>query len=132
MTTAIDEFSVPAFLFKFMIQFIFGNEKIKVYLNKKIQRIHSKNDRLEIIKNYHDSMIEGHGGIERTRTFKRMKEKYFWPLMKKDITEFIKVCHKCQINKTKHKMKIPLKITSTSDKPFSKISNGYYGSINTI
>ncbi len=47
--------------------------------------------------------------------------------MKKDISDFIKVCHKCQTNKTKHKMKIPLKITSTSDKPFQKLAMDIVG-----
>lgn len=41
--------------------------------------------------------------------------------MKKDVSEYVKSCHKCQINKNKNKIKIPLKITSTSDKPFQKI-----------
>lgn len=40
--------------------------------------------------------------------------------MKSDIFEYIKTCHKCQVNKTKNKTKIPMKVTSTSDRPFQK------------
>lgn len=41
--------------------------------------------------------------------------------MKQDIKEFVEKCIECQQNKILPKNKIPLKITSTSSKPFEKI-----------
>lgn len=34
-----------------------------------------------------------------SKTIKFIEIKYYWPTLIKDITQFIKTCHKCQINK---------------------------------
>ncbi|UYV72039.1 hypothetical protein LAZ67_9001614 [Cordylochernes scorpioides] len=51
----------------------------------------------EIMKEYHNHMSNGHLGVARTMC--RIKSKYFWPSMLKDVSEFVKTCHLCQSRK---------------------------------
>ncbi|UYV71114.1 hypothetical protein LAZ67_8001791, partial [Cordylochernes scorpioides] len=51
----------------------------------------------EIMKEYHNHMSNGHLGV--ARTMYRIKSKYFWPSMLKDVSEFVKTCHLCQSRK---------------------------------
>lgn len=72
-----------------------------------------------IIKEFHDSPIGGHQGI--SRTYKRIKTRYTWKNMIRDITTYIKKCPKCQKNKYGINTKVPMAITTTSFTPFDKI-----------
>ncbi|UYV79438.1 hypothetical protein LAZ67_17002614, partial [Cordylochernes scorpioides] len=53
--------------------------------------------KIEIMKEYHNHMSNGHLGV--ARTMYRIKSKYFWPSMLKDVSEFVKTCHLCQSRK---------------------------------
>ncbi|UYV63925.1 hypothetical protein LAZ67_2006034, partial [Cordylochernes scorpioides] len=53
--------------------------------------------RRDILKEYHNHMICGHLGV--TRTMHRLKDKYFWPSMLKDVVEYVRTCHLCQSRK---------------------------------
>ncbi|UYV65007.1 hypothetical protein LAZ67_3002795 [Cordylochernes scorpioides] len=55
-----------------------------------------ENKKREIMKEYHNHMSNGHLGV--ARTMYRIKSKYFWPSMLKDVSEFVKTCHLCQTN----------------------------------
>jgi hypothetical protein len=50
-----------------------------------------------IIKSYHKSVFSGHFGI--TKTLAKLKQKYYWPTIIKDTTNFIKTCISCQMIK---------------------------------
>ena len=41
-----------------------------------------------ILKSYHESVFSGHFGI--TKTLAKLKQKYYWPTIIKDTTNFIK------------------------------------------
>lgn len=47
----------------------------------------------EILKGYHDSIESMHPGV--TRTFHKIREKYFWPSMFQDIKEYVASCNEC-------------------------------------
>ncbi|UYV83322.1 K02A2.6-like, partial [Cordylochernes scorpioides] len=51
----------------------------------------------EIMKEYHNHMSNGHLGV--AKTMYRIKSKYFWPSMLKNVSEFVKTCHLCQSRK---------------------------------
>ncbi|UYV66609.1 K02A2.6-like [Cordylochernes scorpioides] len=53
--------------------------------------------RKDILKEHHNHMICGHLGV--TRTMHRLKDKYFWPSMLKDVVEYVRTCHLCQSRK---------------------------------
>lgn len=125
-----EEFSIPYFMLKMMLCFTFKQSTVNIFLIRKmIQKIDNLQIRKEIIENYHNSLVGGHSGI--TRTIKRIKSHYTWPTIKREVTDFIKNCHKCQINKFQKKTKIPLKITTTSERAFQRISLDMVGPINT-
>jgi len=75
----------------------------------------------QIMKENHDSLIGGHRGV--TKTYRRIREKYYWPGMKADIIEHIRACKSCQENKlVRIKNKEPMVITDTALDSFDKIS----------
>ncbi|XP_051170602.1 SCAN domain-containing protein 3-like [Leptopilina boulardi] len=49
--------------------------------------------RTKIIAAYHDSLIAGHKGVNKT--YHRIREKYTWPGLRQDITEYIRKCRSC-------------------------------------
>lgn len=74
-----------------------------------------------IISENHSSMFGGHRGI--TKTYRRIREKYFWPGLKADITEHIRNCITCQEYKlVRIKNREPMIITDTPIEAFDKIS----------
>jgi len=80
-------------------------------------KIPTEEEKLQILKEYHDAPIGGHQGIERT--LKRIL-KYNWPGITKDVEEHIKKCEQCQKNKLTPRTKAPLVITDTPSKSFEK------------
>lgn len=68
-----------------------------------LYRIKDK-ERSRVIRDYefegvmymmHDNELSAHFGIEAT--YERIKEKYWWKNMRKDIEEYVKSCYKCQM-----------------------------------
>ena len=47
--------------------------------------------RPQIIKEYHSSLIGGHKGI--TKTYLRIRERYTWPKLRDDVTEYCNVAN---------------------------------------
>lgn len=75
------------------------------------------NDRLGIIVEAHDSAIGGHKGI--AKTYKRIREQFFWPGMKNEISEYVLTCEECQRRKlVRIKTRQPMKITTTPSEAF--------------
>lgn len=54
----------------------------------------------------HDSPTAGHLGVKKT--IKRVKEKYFWPEMVKQITHYVKNCERCKCCKYPTQISRPL------------------------
>ena len=52
-----------------------------------------KQNRDQILHDYHDSPVGGHQGIDRT--YDRISENYYWPSMKKQVDEYIRNCDLC-------------------------------------
>ena len=79
-------------------------EKEKGYImkNNTLYKI-KNNEELKVIKNYefegimyiaHDHELSGHFGIDAT--YDRIKNKYYWKGMRKDIEAYVKSCNNCQ------------------------------------
>ena len=104
---------------RLMLRFLFKGTKIKIHVcSEKILPISS--DFRKIIEEHHSSPLAGHSGI--SRTIRKIKSKYNWPSLRKDVKNFIKNCKSCQINKlTRKKSKMPMQITDTATYPFQKV-----------
>jgi transposase InsO family protein len=61
---------------------------------------------LTVLKCYHELPFTAHQGVKRTIDF--IDKKYWWETMRKDVTDFIKMCDACLRRKTGHKVKAPL------------------------
>ena len=67
---------------------------------------------LEIISKNHDSKIGAHKGVNIA--YIRIQEKYFWPSIKKQVTDFVTKCKVCQEQKiVRAKIHEPMLITDT-------------------
>jgi hypothetical protein len=88
-----------------------------IIVNARAIYITDTKEKLEIIKNFHDNPLTGgHTGIKRTLS--KIKSKYDWKAMHKDIANYIKQCKKCIINKKQRNTKEKLMITDTPTKAF--------------
>ena len=114
----INEISIPNFMFNLMISYVFTNINV-IICEDSVEEILDIDKKNKIIEYYHDSPIGGHGGLKKT--YRRIKAKYSWKGLKKDVQNYIKTCLKCQLNKNKRKTKIPLKITSYSENVFQRL-----------
>lgn len=77
--------------------------------------------RQNIISEYHDSKKHIHRGINET--IRRIKEKYDWPNLSRDVEIYIKscdICSQCKVNRKN--TDAPLVITETPSKPFERIN----------
>jgi hypothetical protein len=100
-----------------MFRYLFKNTEIKVIYKEQYFTEEEKN--IQIIKEYHDTLVEGHQGT--SRTVKRLKLKYQWKNMKQDVGDYIKNCSVCQKGKSGKNKKQPMLITSTVTSIFHKI-----------
>jgi len=77
--------------------------------------------RQSLILENHASAHGGHKGV--TKTYNRIRTRYCWKTMKKDIQDFIRTCRECQLKKlTRVKTKQPMVITDTPGMAFDKVS----------
>lgn len=97
-----------------------GNQilkELKIALTSKILQVTQENEKLELIKKYHDSpLLGGHSGIRRT--YNKLKSNYSWYNMFKQIKNYIAKCEKCQKNKRNSTTKEPLQLTYTPQTAF--------------
>ncbi|UYV61833.1 hypothetical protein LAZ67_1006770 [Cordylochernes scorpioides] len=85
-----------------------------------------ENKKREIMKEYHNHMSNGHLGV--ARTMYRIKSKYFWPSMLKDVSEFVKTCHLCQSRKGSNQLPSGLlQPIPTANFPFERIGIDFVG-----
>lgn len=85
--------------------------------------------RVKVIKEYHESTVGGHRGINKT--YSRIAQDFYWRNMRPDIRQFVLGCPSCQSKKlVRVKTKQAMLVTDTASRPFEKISIDYYGPIN--
>ncbi|CAK9824011.1 Retrovirus-related Pol polyprotein from transposon 412, partial [Anthophora retusa] len=86
--------------------------------------------RQDIIFENHTSAYAGHKGV--TKTYRRIREKYYWPQMETDVTNFVTSCRECQRNKlTRVKTRNPMVLTDTPGQAFDKIALDVVGPLPT-
>ncbi len=82
----------------------------------------NNNLRRGILHHFHSSITTGHPGI--AKTIQLIQPYYWWPHMKDFVTNYVKGCMTCQMNKINtHPMQPPLyPITSTLSLPFQTVA----------
>uniref|UniRef100_A0A2S2QET3 RNA-directed DNA polymerase n=1 Tax=Sipha flava TaxID=143950 RepID=A0A2S2QET3_9HEMI len=111
-----------------IIRYIFRKTDIEILICTEVE--YTEEEKLDILKQFHDSRLGGHLGINKT--IKKIQKQFKWKGMKTDIKTYIKNCTSCQKNKINNKkIKQPMAITSTSSKPFEKIFLDIVGPLTT-
>ncbi|KAG5726085.1 hypothetical protein E4T56_gene1635 [Termitomyces sp. T112] len=76
---------------------------------------------LDILRQHHDHKLWGHPGI--CKTLQLISQTYFWPGMKKDVTQYVRACEPCLWAKVPHHCPHGLlKPLPISCRPWSSIS----------
>jgi hypothetical protein len=80
-----------------------------------------KSYQCEILSLVHDTPLSGHLGINKT--LQKVTTHFYWPGVRKDIVEFCKTCHICQIVGKPNQVipKAPLKPIPAFEEPFSRV-----------
>lgn len=82
-----------------------------------VKLITNNQEKYDLVKKFHyDPIFGGHCGSKRLLA--KLKSLYFWKGMSKDVHQFAKKCHKCQINKSTIINKPLTVITPTPSNPF--------------
>ena len=90
----------------------------------------SVEDRLQIIFENHDSLIGGHKG--KTKTYRRIRERYTWPGFQNDVHNYIRNCRSCLENKlVRARTHEPIVITVTLLGVSDKVSLDTVGRLST-
>lgn len=84
-----------------------------------IVSIIDENQIKKVLEEFHYSPVGAHQGIQRT--FRRLKQYYYFPKMLTRVKKFVKSCKSCQINKHTLKNKCKMIITTTAKRPFEQI-----------
>lgn len=113
---------------KNIIREIFVHSEIQIKICKDEIIVPPQEDRLEIIKECHESPIAGHKGV--TKTYNRIRQKYFWDNLKKQVEDYVRQCESCQRRKlVRIKTKQPMVLTDTPINVFDKIAMDIVGPI---
>ena len=72
----------------------------KIYLKNTIHLAipNDKDLKMKILTKYHDTLIAGHVGIDKT--YANISKQFYWPKMNKNIHKYITSCEACQRNKS--------------------------------
>ena len=74
-------------------------KKDKLYIPNNLQL------KRDILYWHHDVPWCGHLGIQKT--LELVKRQFWWPKIQEDVSEYIKSCHKCQLNKVDRRLNRP-------------------------
>ncbi|KAI0993448.1 hypothetical protein K3495_g14736, partial [Podosphaera aphanis] len=77
--------------------------------------------KLRILKLHHDDPASGHPG--REKTFELVSREYFWPHMRKYVTQYVRNCHTCQRSKPSNHAKFGvLRPLPIAEQPWQEVS----------
>lgn len=104
-----------------MLMYLFNHTNITVNIHHNTIIYPVPTEIAKILKENHDIPIAGHLGSNRM--YNRIKERYYWKNMRADIESYVKNCRLCQSNKALRRInQAPMQITTTSTRPFERIS----------
>ena len=101
------------------LKIAFLDSTIKIIICNGITQYPTKEHRNQLIEEAHSSAVGGHKGV--TKTYNRIRQRYYWENMKLDIQKYIQLCLQCQFEKlVRVKTKDPMIITDTPGTAFEK------------
>ena len=101
---------------------------IKIIIFNGITQYRTKKQRNQLMDEAHSSAIGGHKEV--TKTYNRIRQRYYWQNMELDIQIYIQLCLQCQLKKLVWvKTKYPMIITDTPGTAFEEISMDIIGKL---
>ena len=82
-------------------------------------------EQAKILHQAHSAATSGHFGIAKTMA--KLRTRFYWPLMKKDVQEFIKTCAVCQQVKTPGGKPIAPLVPIKIQRPFQIVTSDFLG-----
>lgn len=85
--------------------------------------INNRDEKLQLLKEYHGNQLGGHQGHKRTLA--ALKLKYYWPKMKQDKIEYVNTCKSCNQRKTTplDRKPAPVQLSVTPSRPFQNVAD---------
>ncbi|KAI9550717.1 pol polyprotein [Daphnia sinensis] len=83
--------------------------------------------RKQLLQEYHDSPLSGH--MATRRTFLRLRDKYYWPTMLRDVKEYCTSCEPCALGRRVHRAKAYLNPLDLATRPFEVLGLDFLGPI---
>jgi len=118
--------NVPWSNIKSLLQLTFTDSTTKLIICNGLIKYPPKDLRSIIISETHCSPTRGHRGV--TKTYNRIKHKYYWENLKLDVQRYIQQCLQCQLKKlVRIKTKQPIIITDTPGSSFDKVAMDIVG-----
>lgn len=97
-----------------------GNEiltKISICIVKPALNVQSDSEKHALLKKFHeDPLFGGHTG--KKKLLAKLRAKYYWKNMSKDIAKFVENCENCHLNKHTQHTKEKMVITQAPQNPF--------------
>lgn len=88
---------IPWHNIKRKFRLIFSGHETKIMILKHEITISRENERIQIIRDNHSTPVGGHKGV--SKTYWRIKQKYYWSNLKAEIQTYIQNCRSCQTRK---------------------------------
>lgn len=81
---------------------------------------------MSVIQSGHDSVVSCHGGF--AKTLSRIRQKYYWPSMSKDVRSYVQNCDKCKMVKSNNQiLKPPMGSQFLTNRPFERLYCDFLG-----
>lgn len=88
-----------------------------LWVMQPITTIESVEERKRILDHFHSHPLEG-GHVGQKRLYTKIRSRYQWKNLSRDVATLVKNCLQCQINKPKAKNREEMILTETPNKPF--------------
>lgn len=95
-------------------------KKLSISLTESVLHIQNEEERKKLIKMNHDHPING-GHVGQKKLLSKLKTKYKWKRMAKDVAKYTRECEKCKLNKVNSHTRESMMLTPTPQKPFDTI-----------
>ena len=82
-------------------------------------------ERGTILQQAHDAATSGHFGVAKTMA--KLRTRFYWPLMKKDVQEYIRTCATCQQVKTPGGKPVAPLVPIRVERPFQIVTSDFLG-----
>uniref|UniRef100_A0A6V7LZN9 RNA-directed DNA polymerase n=1 Tax=Bracon brevicornis TaxID=1563983 RepID=A0A6V7LZN9_9HYME len=103
-----------------------GTEDVAVQESTEDDRVVPTDEEVSVIlRENHGTPFSGHPGSQRL--YQKLRLKYYWKGMKRDVEDFVAACKECQLNKLGKTTKVPMVVYDAPESPFEQCAMDIVG-----